>query len=103
MKSKKIDIKWEWVLQYMNELGYELLKKENNPYSYTVFDWEYVFTKEGKTKFKLGYYNPNNEKDIYCSIEVKQMLDNGYSTYVGRDVYTMRTFKNEILNTKFFY
>ena len=101
MRNIKRDIKWEWVLDYMKELGYDIIipedlrNKEKNKYWYCFSDDDYVFTKDGKTKWLIQSFKRWNTGE-FDTVHIKMMMDNGYTCCTGRNVYSMRQFKNDI-------
>ena len=98
---KRKDIKWSWVLEYMKGLGYDLIEpvdlknKDKNPYWYCFTNHDFVFTKDGVTCWKLSF-NDDGSVDGYSGIYIQRMMSNGYSCNSGRNVFTIRQFKNDI-------
>jgi hypothetical protein len=101
MRKNKGDIQWNWIVDYMKNLGYQIISpedlrdKKKNPYWYCFGENNYVFTKDGITKWELEFYNLWNNEE-FPTVIVKKMMDNGYTRFTGRNLYTMRQFKNEI-------
>ena len=101
MRNIKRDIKWEWVLSYMNDLGYDLIvpkdlrDKQKNPDWYCFNDNDFVFTKDGKKEWVIERYKDLNGEYVDGQT-IKKIMDDGYSYWTIRTVYSMRQFKNDI-------
>ena len=101
MRNIKRDIKWEWVLSYMNDLGYDLIvpedlrNKEKNKYWCCFSDDDYVFTKDGKKEWLIQRFRNLNGEELE-GLTIKQIMDCGYSFCTIRTLYSMRQFKNDI-------